>query len=103
MGSPALISFPHFLHADPSLLEDVIGVSPAVEEEHMMLLDMIQVRNGPVADEEMEINKLYFAGEGIETWTGVAKNKTNYPSYNISNYTKRTITDTNTTTKKYLK
>lgn len=42
MGAPAYISFPHFAHADPSLLDAVVGMEPD-EDRHSFTLDIIPV------------------------------------------------------------
>ena len=42
-GSPAYISFPHFLHGDPILLANTNGISPPDEEKHQLHIDMIPV------------------------------------------------------------
>lgn len=42
-GSPAFISFPHFLHADPFLLDTVEGLSPNMDDHHFHI-DLIPVR-----------------------------------------------------------
>ncbi|MPC53983.1 Scavenger receptor class B member 1 [Portunus trituberculatus] len=43
MGAPAFVSFPHFLHADPFLLDAFEGVSPPDPDKHSFVLDMIPV------------------------------------------------------------
>ncbi|XP_071547402.1 protein croquemort-like isoform X2 [Panulirus ornatus] len=40
MGAPAFISFPHFLNADPYLLDGVTGLAPD-EEKHSFFFDLI--------------------------------------------------------------
>lgn len=40
MGAPAYVSFPHYLHADPSLLDTIEGLSPD-PDKHGFYLDII--------------------------------------------------------------
>ena len=46
-GSPAFISFPHFLHADPFLLDSVEGLAPNMDVHHFYI-DLIPVRISPL-------------------------------------------------------
>lgn len=40
VGSPLIASMPHFLHADPSLLENIAsGLNPE-KEKHIIYIDM---------------------------------------------------------------
>jgi hypothetical protein len=39
-GAPVFGSMPHFLYADPSVLEAVIGVTPPVPDNHQTQLDV---------------------------------------------------------------
>lgn len=43
MGLPILISFPHYLYADPTLLSEVKGVVPPDEERDMFHIDLVPV------------------------------------------------------------
>uniref|UniRef100_A0A2P2HXR1 Protein croquemort-like n=1 Tax=Hirondellea gigas TaxID=1518452 RepID=A0A2P2HXR1_9CRUS len=66
MGSPALISFPHFLHGDPKLLEDVEGVTPPEEENHQMIIDMIPELGVPLSVRaRIQINMAVVPYKGI--------------------------------------
>jgi len=57
MGSPALISLPHFLHGDEVLLEGVEGITPATEEKHQFHIDMIPELGVPLrVAARMQIN-----------------------------------------------
>lgn len=67
MGSPAFISFPHYLNADPFLLEQVNGLSPS-EDEHSFLMDIMPEAGIPVnVNARMQINMRVkpYPGEGI--------------------------------------
>nr|XP_027215929.1 protein croquemort-like [Penaeus vannamei] len=56
MGSPAFISFPHFLHADPFLLAQVEGLAPD-EGRHAFLMDVIPELGTPMyVAARMQIN-----------------------------------------------
>ncbi|XP_050701794.1 protein croquemort-like isoform X2 [Eriocheir sinensis] len=55
-GSPAFISFPHFLHADPFLLDSVDGLSPNASI-HQFNMDLIPELGIPInVEARMQIN-----------------------------------------------
>ncbi|KAK8390396.1 hypothetical protein O3P69_010229 [Scylla paramamosain] len=55
-GSPAFISFPHFLHADPYLLDTVEGMAPNMEDHHFYI-DLIPELGIPIqVAARMQIN-----------------------------------------------
>ncbi|XP_053639993.2 protein croquemort-like [Cherax quadricarinatus] len=57
MGSPAFISFPHFLNADPFLLDGVEGMTPPEEEIHSFFIDIIPEVGTPMSvSARMQIN-----------------------------------------------
>ncbi|KAK4321852.1 hypothetical protein Pmani_007372 [Petrolisthes manimaculis] len=56
MGAPAFLSFPHFLHADPFLLDSVDGLSPN-ETEHAFNIDIIPELGVPMnVNARLQIN-----------------------------------------------
>ncbi|ROT74120.1 scavenger receptor class B, croquemort type [Penaeus vannamei] len=58
MGSPSYISFPHFLNADPYLLDTVEGLDPQ-EDKHAFVMDMIPELGTPMwVAARMQINML---------------------------------------------
>lgn len=58
MGAPAFVSFPHFAHADPSLLDEVVGLEPD-EDIHSFDLDIIPEVGVPMhVTARMQINLL---------------------------------------------
>lgn len=52
MGAPAYVSFPHYAHADASLLDTVEGLEPD-EDKHSFTLDIIPVSVGEEEEEEI--------------------------------------------------
>jgi hypothetical protein len=42
-GAPMAVSWPHFLHGDPKLVEDVVGLNPDINR-HGFFLDFQPVR-----------------------------------------------------------
>ncbi|XP_045115411.1 platelet glycoprotein 4-like [Portunus trituberculatus] len=67
MGAPAFVSFPHFLHADPSLLDAFEGVSPPDPDKHSFVLDMIPEVGIPIkVMARMQINMLVRPYEKIK-------------------------------------
>lgn len=56
MGSPAFISFPHYFNADPFLLDQIEGLSPA-EDKHAFIMDIMPETGTPVnVNARMQIN-----------------------------------------------
>lgn len=59
MGAPAFISFPHYLHADPSLMNSTEGISSPDPDKHSFTLDMIPEVGIPIkVTARMQINML---------------------------------------------
>ncbi|XP_042892231.1 protein croquemort-like [Penaeus japonicus] len=70
MGSPSYISFPHFLNADPYLLDTVEGLHPD-EERHAFVMDMIPELGTPMwVAARMQINMLVMPYPGKQNGRG---------------------------------